>query len=79
MRIYLRTTLCHEFLTVIERVKFSLGSALGVLSCFGILQFADTMYACDQIGQFMKVLVNKFAFKSIQKDWLLWGYLEIDQ
>ena len=64
---------------ILDRVKFSLGSALGVLSCFGILQFADTMYACDQIGQFMKVLVNKFAFKSIQKDWLLWGYLEIDQ
>ena len=29
---------------------------------------------CDQIRQFLKFLVNKFAYKSSPKDWLLLGY-----
>ena len=34
---------------------------------------------CDQIGRFLKVLVNKFAYKSIPKILVVLGHSEIDQ
>ena len=35
---------------ILDRVKFSLGSALGVLSCFGILQFAEPCMHATKLG-----------------------------